>query len=206
MRILTPLFIILLMMACKSKKDKIAGNEEQRITTDKKAEGLVLNDIGIDVDTSLAGVMILDSASFDGLAGKNNDFCFGETYCFISSNNEEILRLTMHPGNSPYSVSEFEAMCSAELNKKNKILPVEHFTSGKGVRLGMSKQDIVNLFGTEYKSEDSTKNFMRLNYRIEIPADTRTWLLQRYNMPIYYSIYEFRGDKLQRFKFGFEYP
>lgn len=198
-------FFTVLLMACNNKQDKTADSKSKD-SASKEPVVVPLNSGGIDVDTSLAGIMLLNSTSFERIAGADNNFCFGETYCFISVNKDEMMRLSMHPGNNSSSISEFEVAVADVNNKNSKVLNIEHFTSGKGVKLGMSKQDIINLFGINYKAEDSTKEFIRLNYRIETPADTKTYLLERYNMPIYYSIYEFRDDKLQRFKFGFEYP
>jgi hypothetical protein len=205
MRTTSFLLFIIVLISCNNKQDVPAGNEPKN-TNNKKEEVNPPNHSDMDVDTSLAGILLYDSASFASVAGLNNHFCFGETYCFNSLKKDEVLRLTMHPGSNAFSVSEFEAGAADVTYKNAKVLNIEHFTSGKGVKLGMSKQDIINLFGNNYKAEDSSNSFIRLNYRIETPDDTKTRILQRYNMPIYYSIYEFRDDKLEHFKFGFEYP
>ena len=196
---------IMLLTACNNKQDKTADSKLKN-SASKESGVIPLSSNGMDVDTSIAKILIYDSASFSSVVGLHNHFCTGETFCFNSLKKDELLRLTMHPGTNVYSVSEFEVGIVDVMYKNSRVLQIEHFISGKGVKLGMSKQDIINLFGKNYKAEDSTNSFIRLNYRIEAPDDTKTRLLQRYNMPIYYSIYEFRDDKLEHFKFGFEYP
>jgi hypothetical protein len=205
MRYLVIILSASLAIACNNKSDK-KENTTDSSGMDKKVSISDTNENGMDVDTSIAGIFILDSSSFAAVAGPNNSFCSGETYCFRSVKNGELLKATAHPGNNAYEISEFEVRWLHEEDKSYPELNVDHFVTGKGIKLGMTKQEIVQLFGTGYKAEDSTTNFIRLSYRITEPSDTRTWLLRRYNMPIYYATYEFIKDKLQQFKFGLEYP
>lgn len=94
------------------------------------------------------------------------------------------------------------------MNSKTKAttLAIDHFASEKNIQLGLTKRDVVSKLGNCYTTTDSTENILGITYRIEDPQDSRTKLLERQNMPIYYAIYKFRKDKLVRYEFGFEYP
>ena len=41
---------------------------------------------------------------------------------------------------------------------------------------------------------------------IELPNDSKTELLKRNNMPIYFATFRLTNDKLENIEFGFEYP
>ena len=65
---------------------------------------------------------------------------------------------------------------------------------------------MVSKLGVCYTVSDSTRNVIEINYAIEDPQDSKTKLLERQNLPIYYATYKFRDDKLVEYEFGFEYP
>lgn len=79
---------------------------------------------------------------------------------------------------------------------------IERFTSGKGIRLGMSKREIIDILGKSYR-ESAHPNEQVISYRID---DKDTALLQRHNAPAYYGQYYFRENRLVRFEMGFEFP
>lgn len=76
----------------------------------------------------------------------------------------------------------------------------------KNIKLGLTRKEVVAILGPCYSTGDSTKKGITINYRFESPQDSRTKLLERQNMPIYYATYVFQHDKLVEFEFGFEYP
>ena len=67
-------------------------------------------------------------------------------------------------------------------------------------------REIIEKLGTCYVAKDSTGNGIVLNYRIELPNDSKSKLLKSNNMPIYYATYKLTNDKLENIEFGFEYP
>lgn len=128
------------------------------------------------------------------------------TYKFYSNDRNELLAVMVHPGDSYSQVSIFRVTYAD--NPKLNATPsrVMNFTTEKGIRLGLTKADIVSRLGDCYSSSDTSVNKLTINYRLQLPQDSKTRLLQRQNMPIYYADYTFKDDKLIEFEFGFEYP
>jgi hypothetical protein len=157
-------------------------------------------------DTSLSGIKLRDIASTFSVLGKTTVLKGDTTYSFYSHLQNETLNLTVHPGDYFNQVSIFNVKYSDKADHGYKELRNEYFETEKHIRLGISKQVLVKKLGRCYIAKDSTKGYMELYYRIELPHDSRTKLLSRQNMPIYYATYKFRNDKLDEFEFGFEYP
>jgi hypothetical protein len=103
-------------------------------------------------------------------------------------------------------VSIFNISYSDNLKQNFRQISLREFETEKGIKLGISKKEIVDKLGTCYVAEDSANNNITLNYRIELPNDSKTKLLTSNNMSIYYAIYRLTNDKLKYFEFGFEYP
>ena len=87
-----------------------------------------------------------------------------------------------------------------------ETLKIETFQTEKGIRLGLTKQQVIEKIGSCYAVVDSTKDCIEIYYRIENPKDSKTKILESNNMPVYYSTYTFCKDKLRYYEFGFEYP
>ena len=85
-------------------------------------------------------------------------------------------------------------------------LNFDSFETQNGIKLGINKKQIIEKLGNCYASIDSTKSYIELFYRIESPKDTKTKILEKNNMPIYYASYKLWNDKLEKYEFGFEYP
>ena len=112
----------------------------------------------------------------------------------------------MHPGDGYNEVSIFEVGCSNKISKGDNFLNYDNFTTEKGIKLGLTKNQIVAAFGNCYHTKDRIELGIKTIYRIELPQDTKNDFLTNQNMPIYYVEYQFKKDKLIRFEFGFEYP
>jgi len=116
------------------------------------------------------------------------------------------LTLTQHPGDGKNQISIFKITYSDKADYGYKQLPIDTLRTEKGIRLGLTKKQIIEKLGSCYASVDSSENYIELYYRIELPDDSKTKLLSRQNMPIYYASYKLWNDKLEQFEFGFEYP
>lgn len=79
---------------------------------------------------------------------------------------------------------------------------LEHFTSGKGIHLGMSRKEVTDILGKHYR-EHAHPGEQILSYRID---DKDIALLQRHNAPAYYGQYHFRDGRLVKFEMGFDFP
>ncbi|OIQ82105.1 hypothetical protein GALL_361190 [mine drainage metagenome] len=79
---------------------------------------------------------------------------------------------------------------------------IERFMSGKGIHLGMSRKEVINILGKGYE-EHAYPEEQIISYRID---DKDSPMLQRHNAPGYYGQYYFKANRLVRFEMGFDFP
>lgn len=158
------------------------------------------------VDTSITGIAIGSAASATAVIGNSNKLDSIEQYHFYSRKDREVLTLTQQPGDGLNQISVFKVQFGDKADYGYRQLPFEIFETGNGIHLGMTKQQIVARMGNCLARTDSSKNYLELHYRISLPKDTETGLLQRHNMPVYYAWYKLWDNRLVEFEFGFEYP
>jgi hypothetical protein len=157
-------------------------------------------------DTSLCGIKIRNSESAVSIIGNSDKVDSLEQYHYYSSFDRETLTLTQHPGDGKYQISIFKVEYSNKADYGYRQLKIDTFKTEKGIKLGMSKNQVIERLGYCYMPIDSTENCIGLFYRIEIPKDSKTKLLKNNNMPVYFAYYGFWKNTLERFEFGFEYP
>jgi hypothetical protein len=160
----------------------------------------------IDPDTSVANIKIRNAESILNILGKQTKLEGDSTHVFYSSDKKQKLGLTVHPGDYYSQVSIFKISYSDNSKQNFRQVNSREFKTEKGIKLGISKNEVIEKLGTCYVAKDSTKNSIELNYRIELPNDSKTKLLTSNNMPIYYAKYRLTNDKLDNIEFGFEYP
>jgi hypothetical protein len=159
-----------------------------------------------DADTSVSGIELEDAKTAISIIGNKDKISRNDQYHYYSANGKEILTLNQHPGNGKYSMSIFKVEQSDKTDHDYKKLDIANFKTEKGIKLGLSKKQVIEKFGNCYQAKDSSSSKIELYYRIESPNDTRTKLLKSHNMPIFYASYQFKKDRLTKFEFGFEYP
>lgn len=155
------------------------------------------------VDTSVAGIAIKDPASAEAVVGREIALVEDDLLYALYTNNarSEQLRLIFHPGDIRHSFSEFEVKGVRSPGRGAKVLStVSSFRTAKGIHLGMSKREVMAVLG----KPKGNSRAATLEYRLDDIASTP--FLQRYNMPIYYGRYRFKGNRLVEYAFGFEYP
>ena len=157
-------------------------------------------------DTSLSGITLRNTKSTDNVIGTDNKINEKEQYHFYSLMDAETLTLTQHPGDGKNQISVFSVAHSDKADHGYKQLKVETFQTEKGIKLGLTKPQLVEKLGNCYAVIDSTENCIELYYRIENPKDSKTKILESNNMPVYYATYTFCNNKLRYYEFGFEYP
>ena len=167
---------------------------------------VIINYCGLkNPDTSVAGIKLRNEKSTVLILGKHTKLEGDSTHRFYSKNKEEVLSMTVHPGDYYSQVSIFEVSYSGKYKPKYRQTKIDSFETEKGIHLGILKEEVVNKLGKCYSSS-LKKDAEIITYRLENPQDSKTKLLERYNMPIYYAIYNFKKEKLVKFEFGFEYP
>jgi len=160
----------------------------------------------IEPDTSLYGMILRDSESATKVIGNNNKMNNVGEYKFYSKLESETLTLTQHPGDIKNQISIFKVEKSDKASYDFKELNTDTFKTEKGIRLGLTKKQIIEKLGNCYASSDSSKNYIELHYLIEAPKDSKSSILKNNNMPKYFASYKLRNNRLEEFEFGFEYP
>ena len=175
------------------------GNEKQQNTNSTTC-------VFANPDTSVVGIILRNAESTAKILGKQSKLKGDSPNVFYSNDKKQTLRLTVHPGDNYNQVSIFK-ISYADSEKQNfRKINATKFETEKGIRLGISKKEIIEKLGMCYVSKDSTTNNIELDYRLELPNDSKTKLLKSSNMPIYYASYKLSNDKLENIEFGFEYP
>lgn len=156
-------------------------------------------------DTSLSSIKLRDPESATRVL-KVKRLNGDTTYYFQTDDKKQILGVTVHPGDGYSQVSIFQVKYLDNSKAKATPLAINQFATEKGIRLGLTKSEVISKLGNCYTTSDGTKDIIEINYRIEAPQDSKTKFLQRQNMPIYYATYKFKSDKLIEYEFGFGYP
>lgn len=157
-------------------------------------------------DTSLSGIILRNSESATKVIGNENKMNNSEQYKFYSKLERETLTLTQHPGDGKNQISIFKVEFSDKASYDYKLLNIDTFKTEKGIKLGLTKKQIIDKLGNCYVPIDSTKGYIELYYVIEQPKDSKSKILKNNNMPIYFASYKLWNERLEQFEFGFEYP
>jgi hypothetical protein len=180
------------------KHERLLGEAIQKLKT--------INCDFFEPDTSLGGIELRNTKSADKVIGTDNKTDERELYHFYSLMDAETLTLTQHSGDGKNQISVFSVSYSDKADHGYKQLKFETFQTEKGIKLGLTKEQVIGKLGNCYAVVDSTKDCFEIYYRIENPKDSKTKILESNNMPVYYATYTFCKDKLRFYEFGFEYP
>ena len=218
MRNFLPLLLVALLLTnCNNSQTKTVEKNDrlELVPEPDKQERLLgeaiyrlknLNCDFLEPDTSLSGITLRNSISSDKIIGTDNKTDESEQYHFYSTMDNETLTLTQHPGDVKNQISIFSVAFSDKADHGYKQLKIETFQTEKGIKLGLTKEQVIGKLGSCYTVVDSTKDCIELYYRIENPKDSRTKFLENNTMPVYYAAYTFCENKLRYYEFGFEYP
>jgi hypothetical protein len=155
-------------------------------------------------DTSVCGIKIRNAASA-AIIGRSQADSLGQ-YHFYSKREAETLTLVQYPGDGNKQISVFKVGYSDKASYGYPQLPVDAFVTEKGIRLGMTKKQLIEKLGNCYAVLDSTNSSVALFYKIEKPRDSKTRLLAANDIPAYYASYQLCDDRIVKLEFGFEYP
>jgi hypothetical protein len=159
-----------------------------------------------DPDTAAAGIKLRDPESAQAIIGDKNKKDDNDEYHFYAAKRSEILTLTQHAGDGENAISIFKIASADKADYGYRKLKIDTFQTGKGIRRGLTRQQLVDKLGPCYITKDSTQQQIELYYQLAQPQDSKTRLLERHNMPVYYASYKFVNNKLEQIEFGFEYP
>lgn len=122
-------------------------------------------------------------------------------YRFVNRGRTEVMTLLQHPGARRFNISEVRVKSFRAADDSLPVFPDSPivFRTGRGVRLGATKEDVMTRLGAP--TEESEEE---LRYRLT--AETARAWLKLHNYPEYRAVYVFRQDRLVEFEFGFPYP
>jgi hypothetical protein len=161
-----------------------------------------------DPDLSVYGIKLVDADSAARQLGSGLPLTEAEEDMphvrFVSSNGAEELVLFAHYGAETDQYGEIEVRKAGIEALALQDLPTPSFVTGRGIELGMSREDVISRFGKCLRADERNGDGETIQYEIE-NAD-RDPELKGFNYPVYYAEYEFERGKLVRYRFGFESP
>ena len=110
--------------------------------------------------------------------------------------------MSRYGGDMNSQISIFKVEYSDKADHGYKQLPIDTLFTEKGIRLGLTQDEVIKKLGTCHTTLYNGKNYVELYYLIERPQDSRTGLLKRQNMYMYFASYQFRNNKLETIEFG----
>lgn len=156
-------------------------------------------------DTSLSGIKLRDPESATKVL-KVTRLNGDTTYYFQSKEKKQILGVTTFPDDGLNQINIFQVKYVDNSKTRARPLAIDHFKTEKGIQLGLAMSEVVSKLGKCYTTSETTKDIIKISYRIEDPQDSKSKLLARQYMPIYSATYKFKKDKLVEYEFGFELP
>jgi hypothetical protein len=130
-----------------------------------------------------------------------------DTAVFTTTSESEILLLHRLFGDKADVFESAEVVSAEDLDAdvEATVLDTSLFRTGRGVRLGMTRKDILDRFGACAAAPSETGDGTEV-LRYAITDAITSDFLKAHNMPAYVAEYTFKGDRLVRFAFGFSYP
>jgi hypothetical protein len=197
---------IFLLLACSGKNSKI---KEKGVITMKffKQDSLLIPDTSINNKISLENPTSIKKLFGNQLPVVNdiNLAAKGFKVCVLNKSENEYLKMNSFPGGVINAVDHFEIgyviFLSNDINKKKSDFL--SFATENGIRLGISKEEIIRIKGNKYSV---IKDKEAYTFRYVLDNFEKSSFLKRYNMPVYYEEFRLEKDKLVKFNFGFEYP
>jgi hypothetical protein len=123
---------------------------------------------------------------------------------YVNAANTELLDLVLHPGGQATEFMEFRVRRFRTADAPTAaVASVDAFRTGRGLRLGLTVSEVVDLLGPPDQRTSSGRS-EGLHYRCA--SARRCPILQRTNMPLYYGRYFFTDGHLAAFEGGLQYP
>lgn len=190
------------------------GNKQSKGTI----ESAVVQKHDVSVDSTVKqGVKFKPDSTINDILILNNKESSTKFYPKISSeklidsirespvlgfNNEiekEYLLLYQHEGGVRNEFSCFEIGYINELEINITTTDYKYFETESGLKLGLSLDELIKIKGNTYYKEGN-----KIIYRIDDYPNSN--FLKRYNMPTYFLECTLQNGKVNKIKFGFDYP
>lgn len=157
-------------------------------------------------DISINGIELRVDETANKIISENITLNQNNDYVFTNGTIGNKITLTQFEGDSK---NQFSKILVEEKNlNKEKIVSknIGIIQTNNGIKLGISKEELVSKLGKCYVPIESTKNGIQLYYYFETHPNSKENILTKNNLPAYSATYTFWKNKLVAFQFGFEYP
>jgi hypothetical protein len=125
-------------------------------------------------------------------------------YRYLNASKTEVLDLVMHPGGVRYEFMEFRLRrTKTSESKSSPVVAVDSFRTGRGLRLGLTAEEVLRILGAPHQQTSSGKR-RTLQYRCT--SRVTCPVLKLVNMPEYYGTYSFVSGILVSIESGYMYP
>ena len=159
-------------------------------------------------DTTIAGVTLEDPRTGRAFVMNHPTTAdepaddFPQFRC-LNADGTEVLSFIMQYGDQRYQFAQFRVRrASRREAAQGERSAVQSFATGKGIRLGLTIDRVLELLGPGARKEG--KQQVRLTYSCDSVKTCPG--LGRVNVPQYQAIYTFRGNELVAFESGYPYP
>jgi hypothetical protein len=120
----------------------------------------------------------------------------------LNADGTEVLYFILQYGAERYQFAQFRVRSASSVAVKSEKSSIPSFVSGKGVRLGLTIDRVVQLLGPGVRQERQGE----VSLKYSCSSAEACPGLRRVNMPGYEAIYTFRAGKLVAFEGGYPYP
>ncbi len=157
-------------------------------------------------DISINGIELRKHETANKILGKKIILNQNNDYVFTNRSTGNKITLTQFEGDSK---NQFSKILVEEKDLKNEKLDSKNIgiiQTNNGIKLGISKEELISKLGKCYAPIDSTKKGIQLYYYFETHPNSKENILTKNNLLAYSATYTFWKNKLVAFQFGFEYP
>ena len=130
-------------------------------------------------------------------------FLDGEKASFVNLDKTQIMTLDFCCGSNGeiqrINVKFYDKNLTKDYINFSKI---KEFTTNSGIKLGDKQEQILNKLGKPNDLEEQNGT----TTTTYITEQSKSKLLQEFDMPLYYEKFIFSGGILKEYEFGFEYP
>jgi hypothetical protein len=158
-----------------------------------------------DPEVSVNGVFLDDDVSvlrsFGDVNGRLNHDETLPSWAVLNNDRTQELTLIFFPGHVKNRFHQFQ-IAYAGRDSKLTSCKVQDFITNSGIKLGMTKDDVIGKKGSSFQGTDQDTYITYIIDNIQ-----NSDFLKQYNMPYYFARYEFdEFNRLTKIVFGFEYP
>lgn len=206
------IFLVFSSTSCDTIQSNDKDNKEDVATIEKSSEAVVSDSFQkateFKPDTLINGILTLHSKNsserfYPKITSEQLVHFVRESpvYIFSNQDDDEYLLAFQYEGGTENEFSCFEIGYTNDLEKRDEKISTDHkrFELESGLKLGLSTEELIKIKGENYTKEDD-----KIIYRLNDYKSSK--FLKRHNMPAYFLECTLKNDRIDKIKFGFDYP